>query len=195
MSAQMRHHQILDETQQLVDSEGFYAATIERIAERCGVTRTLIYQQFGSLPKLLVAMVDREFNRAAKGLVEAMNNTPPNKQDQFLFTLAGILDAVDKAPATWRMFLMPSEGGPPELYQHLAKAVEFTHGFLTASFYELKAETTHLTDADPELTVRVMHAIGDELVKLRLKQPEKYSNERLLTQAEWVSRSLFSAKP
>ncbi len=36
--------------------------------------------------------------------------------------VAGVLAADDADPATWRMFLTPSEGGPPELYELLSQA-------------------------------------------------------------------------
>jgi NAD(P)-dependent dehydrogenase (short-subunit alcohol dehydrogenase family) len=43
----------------------------------------------------------------------------------------GVLDAVDANPATWRMFMLPSEGGPPELYERLAQAQAVVRGYLS----------------------------------------------------------------
>ena len=112
MRAEQRREQLLDATRQLVDAEGFAAVTIEAVAQRCGVTRTLVYQQFGSLAGLLVAMVDREYLHAAAGFLAAIRRAPAPGETPFTAALSGVLDAVDAAPATWRMFLMPSEGGP-----------------------------------------------------------------------------------
>ena len=191
MSASARREQIIDSTRKVAVEEGFHAVTIERISKECGVTRTLVYQQFGTLSALLKAMVDREFQVAARGLLRAMQQSPSDKRDQFMFTLEGILNAVDEAPETWKMFLLPSEGGPPELYESLSDAVDFTYKFLGSSLQAVSGEISHLADADPELTVRLMHVIGDELVKLHLKDPDNYPAERVLKQADWVTKALF----
>src|SRR3954470_15810934 len=65
MTASDRREQILDVTHAIVDAEGFHAATLGRIATEAGVTRTVLYHQFGDLPALLVALVDRESARTA----------------------------------------------------------------------------------------------------------------------------------
>jgi AcrR family transcriptional regulator len=191
MSAESRRDQILDITRQVVDAEGFHAVSIERIAIECGITRTLIYQQFGSLSGMLVAMVDREFNHATAGFMLAIQRQPPSDKEQFTAALAGMIDAVDAAPATWRMFLMPPEGGPPELFERLARARKMTLGYIRMALEAIGLETTIIVSDDRELTIRMMYAVAEELVKLRLQDAESYTKARLLSQAEWLSRALF----
>jgi AcrR family transcriptional regulator len=191
MSAESRRDQILDVTRQVVDAEGFHAASIERIAQECGITRTLIYQQFGSLSGMLVAMVDREFQHATAGFMLAIQRQPPSDKEKFTAALAGMLDAVDAAPATWRMFLMPPEGGPPELFERLAKSRALTLSYISMALEASGLETTIIVSEDRELTIRMMYAVAEELVKLRLQDPKTYTTERLLAQAEWLSRALF----
>ncbi len=191
MSAESRRDQILDVTRQVVDVEGFHAASIERIAQECGITRTLIYQQFGSLSGMLVAMVDREFQHATAGFMLAIQRQPPSDKEKFTAALAGMLDAVDAAPATWRMFLMPPEGGPPELFERLAKSRSLTLSYISMALEASGLEKTIIVSEDRELTIRMMYAVAEELVKLRLQDPQAYTTERLLAQAEWLSRALF----
>lgn len=191
MSAESRRDQILDATRQVVDVDGFHAASIERIAQECGITRTLIYQQFGSLSGMLVAMVDREFQHATAGFMLAIQRQPPSDKEKFTAALAGMLDAVDAAPATWRMFLMPPEGGPPELFERLAKSRALTLSYISMALEASGLEKTIIVSEDRELTIRMMYAVAEELVKLRLQDPKTYTTERLLAQAEWLSRALF----
>lgn len=191
MSAEARRDQILDVTRQVVDVDGFHAVSIDRIAKECGITRTLIYQQFGTLSGMLVAMVDREFLHATTGFMLAIQRQPLTNQEQFTTALAGMLDAVDAAPATWRMFLMPPEGGPPELFERLSKARHMTLGYINMALEATGLETTIIVSEDRELTIRMMYAVAEELVKLRLQDPTTYTKERLLAQAEWLSRALF----
>ena len=191
MSSESRRDQILDATRQLVDAEGFHAVSIERVAQVCGITRTLIYQQFGTLAGMLVTMVDREFMRANEGFVQAIMRQPFSDKAQFTSALAGVLEAVDEAPATWRMFLMPSDGGPPELYERLARARDLTRGYINMTLEAMRIETSLIVSTDRDLTIRMMHAIAEELVRLRLQDPVLYTTSRLLAQAEWLSRGLF----
>lgn len=191
MSANARRDQLLDATRELAVAEGFHAVSLERIAQTCGVTRTLIYQQFGSLSGLLLAMVDREIQCAARGLNDALRVQPTQRKVRFVATLAEIFRAVEAAPSTWRMFMMPSDGGPPELYQRLAQAVAYTRKFLDDSLLALDAEVSSLAAADRELTVHLMYAMGEELIRLYLQDPQHYPVERLLKQAERLSGTLF----
>ncbi|WP_200842084.1 TetR/AcrR family transcriptional regulator [Actinomadura sp. K4S16] len=180
LSGPQRRAQILDVTRRIVVEQGYHAVSIERVAEECGVTRTVIYQQFESLPGLLVALVDREIEHAFAGFREAAARPVHPDEDPFTSALAGILDAVDAAPATWRMFMLPAEGGPPELHQRLARARAVTRS-------HLHRITGHA--ADPELSIRVLHAVADELVRLRLTDPDHHSTERLLAQARRIARA------
>src|ERR1700744_3719709 len=101
MRASDRREQILDITHAIVDADGFHAATLNRIATEAGVTRTVIYQQFGDLSGLCVALVDREAARAGAQFAEAVATSEPNEQDGvFGHAFAGVLRAADANPAT-----------------------------------------------------------------------------------------------
>lgn len=187
MSAAQRREQILDCTRRLVDTEGFHAVSIERVASESGVTRTLIYQQFTTLSGLLVALVDREFSRASHAFLRAVLPSSPDHQDRLLSAMANMLQAVDADPATWRMLLMPSDGGPPELYERLAQGRMLTHEYFASLFASLNRDSRLHTSPDPELTVHLMHAMADELIRLHLRDPQRYSSERVLAQFRWIA--------
>src|SRR4051795_4565422 len=107
MRSSDRREQILDVTHAIVDAEGFHAATINRIAAEVGVTRTVIYQQFGDLSHLFIALVDREADRARRQFEAATAQSGEAGADVFAETFAGLLRAADAHPATWRLFLVP----------------------------------------------------------------------------------------
>ena len=73
MSAEDRRDQILDVTKRIVEHDGFLAVNMKRLADEAGITRTLIYQQFGDLTGVLVALIEREF---AKELAVYLRSTP-----------------------------------------------------------------------------------------------------------------------
>lgn len=177
MSAKDRREQILDITHAIVDAEGFHAATPNRIAETAGVTRPVLYQLFGDLAGLFVALVDRESGRAAVQFAQATaqdDNAPD--ADPFRSAFAGVLRAVDSHPATWRLFLFPPEGAPPELHRRIALSQEVVRRFL-----EHELLRAYPTLPDPEYTARIVQAAGRELLQLRLADPEHATTERLIT--------------
>ncbi|MED5814027.1 TetR/AcrR family transcriptional regulator [Mycolicibacterium sp. 050232] len=177
MTADARREQILDVTHAIVDAEGFHAATPSRIAAEAGINRSLIYQQFGDPAGVFVALIDREAARAGTQFAAAIaglensTDTPPLAR-----AFDGILAAVDANPATWRLFLFPPEGAPPELHARLTKAQSVVREFLRRELLR-----TNPGQRDPELTARVMHAAGRELLQLRLSDPDNASPDRIRT--------------
>ncbi|MDZ4381487.1 MAG: TetR/AcrR family transcriptional regulator [Parvibaculum sp.] len=191
MSLEMRREQIIDATRDIADSEGFHAVTLDRVAEVCGISRTVIYQQFGNLSGLLLTMVDREFKKAAEDFLKASERVPAKGQSRYAAGVAGVLEAVDASPATWRMLSMPSQGGPPELYERLGQAREMTEEHLAAGLEKEGFEASRLANPDKELAVRMLLAVSEQFVHLRLTDPQTYTTERLVAQAEWLFRAMF----
>lgn len=187
MRAEDRQEQILDITHAIVDAEGFHAATLNRIAAEAGVTRTVLYQQFGDLPGLFVALVDREAARAGAGFAEAIAENPEPREDEGAFehAFAGVLRAADAHPATWRLFLFPPQGAPPQLHERLAQAQSFVREYFTQVLLSINPDLP-----DPEYTARILNAAGDELLRLRLAEPEEATHERLLAQVRRLTPSL-----
>ncbi|MEP5261974.1 MAG: hypothetical protein ABJQ72_05230, partial [Nitratireductor sp.] len=155
------------------------------------ITRTLIYQQFGNLSGLLLAMVDREYARAAEDFAKAASRTPVKGQSRYAAGVAGVIEAVDASPATWRMLLMPSQGGPPELYERLEQARDLTQEHLASALAAGGVDAANTANPDPELAVRMLLAVSQELVHLRLTRPKTHTPERLVAQAEWLIKVMF----
>jgi AcrR family transcriptional regulator len=177
MSAEGRREQILDVTHAIVDAEGFHAATPIRIADAAGIDRSLIYQKFGDLAGLFVELIDREAARAGAQFAEAISGLDAAGEDQSLvLAFDGVLAAVDAHPATWRLFLFPPQGAPPELSARLAQSQAVVVDFFVT---ELLRRNPALHE--PEYTARILHAAGRELLQLHLSDPQTATVERLRT--------------
>lgn len=176
MPAEARREQILDLTHAIVDAEGFHAATPNRIADSAGVNRSLLYQLFGDLSGLFVALIDREAGRASAQFAAAVStgggdNTESNPA---LRAFDSLLHAVDTRPATWRLFLFPPQGAPPALYERLAQSEAVVREFFVQQLLRFNPDLE-----DPDYTARVLHASGRELLQLRLSEPEQATHDRL----------------
>jgi AcrR family transcriptional regulator len=177
MTAEGRREQILDVTHAIVDAEGFHAATPNRIAARAGINRSLIYQKFGDLAGLFVELIDREAARAGAQFTDAISGLDAAAGDESLvLAFDGVLAAVDAHPATWRLFLFPPQGAPPELYARLAQSQAVVLGFFARELSRISPQLH-----DPEYTARVLHAAGRELLQLHLSDPDTATVDRLRT--------------
>jgi AcrR family transcriptional regulator len=177
MTAEERREQILDLTHAVVDAEGFHAATPNRIAREAGVDRSLLYQLFGDPAGLFVALIDREAARAGAQFAEAISGLDVAVEDQSLvIAFDGVLAAVDAHPATWRLFLFPPQGAPPELYSRLAQAQA-----VVLQFFVDELLRRNPAQHEPEYTARILHACGRELLQLHLSDPQTATQERLRT--------------
>ena len=192
MSATLRRDQILDVALQVAVSEGFYLVTMDRLANETGVTRTLIYQLFGNLPGVLVALMDREFNKGVASFLQSASRYQVGDQEQFVAVMSDLIVSVDAEPAIWRLFLMPPEGAPPELHERLNQSRELVRQFLEQSLLIAKdAGKLELTQIDVDLVIRTMQVVGEELLRLHLHDPVAYNKERLLLQVRKISKLLF----
>ena len=185
MSGQARREQLLDVTADLVAERGFHTLSVEAIAARAGITRAVIYQQFGDLDTLLHAAIERETARAltqvsATALSDLSTGEPI---ELMLESLRAYLQAVREHPARWRLVLMPPEGAPEELHAKIAA------GRATILAQLVGAVRPALRDdggsPDAELTARLLSAISDEYARLVLTDPDAYPIERLLRHARW----------
>ncbi|OBB75887.1 TetR/AcrR family transcriptional regulator [Mycobacterium sp. 852014-52144_SCH5372336] len=177
MRGPQRRQQILDVCLDVVTDEGFHAATIDRIARECGITRTVVYEHFGTLAGMLVALIDREAHRASESFLAAVSSTGSTELVSMSDTVAAVLQAIDADSKTWRLFLFPAEGGPPELYQRLHQARGIVASYILA---RVTASAAHLGVDDVELHARVLHAAADEMVRLHLTDPNEYPIDRLI---------------
>ncbi|MFJ9389039.1 TetR/AcrR family transcriptional regulator [Nocardioides sp. NPDC101246] len=180
MTGQDRREQILDVLLTIVDAEGFHAATPNRVAEEAGVTRPVLYQQFGDMSGLYVALVDREFARAGEQFaagVAALDLSDPSTV--FVGTFRVALDSLATSRATWRLFLFPPQGAPPALHARLEESEAVVRAFLRQGL-----ESVFPSTPDPEMVARLLHASGRELLRMRLEDPTEATEERLIALVE-----------
>jgi AcrR family transcriptional regulator len=188
MSAAQRREQILDVTKELARERGFHQLTIDAVARRAGITRPVVYGRFGDLAGLLNALVDREGERAAAQLAAVLPTdlAGGDPREILVGALRAFLEAVNADPTTWRLVLMPAEGTPEVLQERFVRE----RAAVTAQLATAVGPTFSLGPSgqspDPELTARVLQALSEELARLSLEDPERYSVDRLVEYADWA---------
>jgi AcrR family transcriptional regulator len=194
MAGAERREQLLDAAKAIVDEDGFHAVSIESVARAAGITRPVVYSHFGDLEGLLEALVARESARALAGLAEILPPADPEPGDPraaLLAALDGYLRAVESDPTTWRLVLMPAEGAPAALREHIDRGRDAVVAHLADVVRAGLAPG--LRPPDPELAARTLSAFADELARRRLTDPAGYPRERLVAFARWILESFAAS--
>jgi AcrR family transcriptional regulator len=186
LTAGARREQLLDATRAIVGGSGFHAVSIEGVARRAGVSRPIVYGHFGDLRGLLEALVERENARALAQLADVLPSDDPaaDPAEALLTAFRGYLETVRADPITWRLALMPPEGAPELLREHVVESREAVVAVLTRLLG--RGGAGHPVSPDPPLTARMITVIADESARLLLTDPDEYPIERLLDHARWL---------
>ncbi len=182
LPASERRRQLLDAALDILAEEGFDAVNVESVARRAGVTRPVVYDQFGDLDGLLVALVDREEATALAPLLEILGDQPGLEVDPDSYLVEAVrefLRAVRAAPKTWRVVLMPPDGGSPDMrarVQRSRRTITARVGELIAWGIERRGGPRGV---DVELLARLVVAIGEDGARLLLAHPRRHSPDRL----------------
>jgi AcrR family transcriptional regulator len=206
LPAEIRRRELLDAALDLIYEQGFGAVSVESIARRAGVTRPVVYDHFGDLDGLLMALIEREEQAALAPLLAQMDKAPrePANPDEVLVDepadpdevlVEGVrtfLHAVRANPRTWRLVLMPSRGGSPVLRERIARSRRRLASRLTDLLDWGIARRGGPAGLDRALAARLIVAAGEDAARLTLRHPRRYSPDRLAAITREILR-LFPA--
>lgn len=178
-----RREQLIDAALTVILEHGYGGVSIEAIAREAGVTRPVVYDHFPNLPRLLHAMVEREERYSLEQLEDVVPRLPVDgESDDPGEILAGavrrFLDAVMNRPATWRLILLPLDGTPALVREHVeinrAQILTRIETFVRASI-----NAGQLPDElDVELAARAIRDLGEEAGRTVLTDPARYPPDR-----------------
>jgi len=180
MPPEQRREQLIDAALGVILEQGYGGVSIEAIARAAGVTRPVVYDHFPNLAQLLHVLVEREERYSLEQLDEVVPRDSGEREP--VEVLAGavrrFLDAVKSRPATWRLILLPLEGTPALVREHVeinrARILERIEGLVRWSIdrHELPS------DLDVELTARAIRDLGEQAGRMVLTDPERFSPDR-----------------
>jgi AcrR family transcriptional regulator len=175
-----RREQLIDAALEVILERGYARISIEAIARAAGITRPVVYDHFPNLNRLLHAVIEREERISLEQLDHVVPEAPGDQPPGELLA-AGVgrfLAAVTSRPATWRIILLPLEGTPPIVRQH----VQDGRARVLARIERLVGwaiERGELPrDLDVELTARAIRDFCEQAGRMVLTDPEHYPPER-----------------
>ena len=175
-----RREQLIDAALQVILERGYAKISIEAIARAAGITRPVVYDHFPNLNRLLHAVIEREERISLEQLDQVVPAEPGDQPPGDLLGagLGRFLAAVTSRPATWRIILLPLEGTPPIVRQH----VQDGRARVLARIERLVGwaiERGELPrDLDVELTARAIRDFCEQAGRMVLTDPKRYPSER-----------------
>lgn len=196
MAPEKRREQLIDAALRVIIQHGYEGISIEAIARTAGVTRPVIYDHFPNLGRLLRALIEREENYALTQLAEVVPSTPVDGDPAEVFagSVRRFLDAVAARPDTWRIILLPPEGTPAIVRDH----VEQNRARLVLRLEDLvnwAIERTQIpADLDVEISARAILRLSEEAGRMVLTDPERFSPARYERFVHTVMTLIWSAR-
>jgi len=196
MAPEKRREQLIDAALTVIVEQGYEGVSIEAIARTAGVTRPVIYDHFSNLGRLLRALIEREEAYALAQLAEIVPAAPTEGDPPELFA-AGVrrfLDAVASRPDTWRIILLPPEGTPTMVREHVETNRAQLLGRLTQFVAWAVDQAGIRVELDIEICARAMLRLSEEAGRMVLTDSERFSPERYERFARTVMELIWSGR-
>ncbi|HEY2655532.1 MAG TPA: TetR/AcrR family transcriptional regulator [Solirubrobacteraceae bacterium] len=180
MPPEQRREHLIDAALEVILERGYAGVSIEAIAREAGITRPVVYDHFPNLNRLLHAVIEREERISVDQLAQVVPEDPGDHEPGELL-IAGVrrfLEAVTTRPATWRIILLPLEGTPSIVRDHVEVNRARVLGRLEA-LVRWGVERSKLPhDLDVELTARMIRDWAEQAGRMILTDPGRYPPER-----------------
>jgi AcrR family transcriptional regulator len=192
MSASERREQLLDVALEILCEEGAAALSIDAIAKGAGITRPVVYTQFGDLPGLLDALVEREEKVVLTQLAKAipLNVGEIDPDDVIVGAIDTFLNAVRERPRTWQIVLTPPQGMPRSLHDKVVARREVVIQQITPLVAWGLTKRGGPSGIDYELLARIILVLAEEAGRLTITRPESFTPDKLVEQARVLVSAL-----
>lgn len=187
LDPEARREQLLDAALTVIAREGHGTLSIEAIAQEAGVTRPVVYGTFDDLGALLMALLDRQEQRALQQLLAALPaDVEGADPDVFAVeTVRRLIAAVQRDPVTWRPILVPPASTPEVVRARIDGDRDLVRRRV-AGLVSTGLQARGGPDLDAEVVAHALVAIAEHFGRLLLTQPERFDADRLVATVERV---------
>jgi AcrR family transcriptional regulator len=152
LGPERRRPLILDAALDVFAERGYAGTTMQAIADAAAVTKPVVYDCFANRDELLLALLAREEQHLVVSIVAALPADPAvgTPEQHVLEGLTAFLEAVQKAPRSWRIVFGAQYGAAPVVADRVRAARAFVAEGLRLT---LVKSLPHVTDPDADLPV------------------------------------------
>lgn len=179
MPPTQRREQLLDAALSVIIEQGYEGVSIEAVARTAGVTRPVVYDHFANLGALLQTLIEREESYALSQLAAVLPDSPAGDPPElFAGGVRRFLDAVAARPDTWRIILLPPEGTPAIVREHVEtnrrQMLERLQQFVSWAIEGSRVDGS----LDVEICARAILRLSEEAGRMVLTDAERFSPAR-----------------
>lgn len=175
-----RREQLIDAALNVILEQGYGGISVEAVAREAGVTRPVVYDHFPNLGRLLHALVEREERYSLSQLEEVVPASAEDRDPMELLasSVRRFLEIVIARPATWRVILLPLEGTPSIVRDHVERNRQRILERI-ARLVDAAMQRGELPgDLDVELAARAIRDLGEEAGRMVLTDPKRFTPDR-----------------
>jgi AcrR family transcriptional regulator len=180
MLIEVRREEVLDAALRLLNRGGYQAVTMEAVSREAELAKPRVYAAYPGAEPLLLALVERERERAIAALTDAMPtfDDGANFDDTLVAAATNLLESVAANPESWRLLLLSADGAPGEVRDNFEEARAFALAQLRGLLEWGRDDRPGLTDLDLDLTAISLLAVGEQAARLLVCQPEQFTAQR-----------------
>jgi AcrR family transcriptional regulator len=198
MAPAERREQLLDAALKVVLEQGYARVSIEAIARMAGVTRPVIYDHFPNLGALIQALIAREERYALTQLAEVVPDLRSHPEgDLATFLRVGLphfFESVAGRPSTWRIILLPLDGTPEIVREHVEANRAMVLGRIQ-DIAQAAVDAGELTSKlDVEVTARALMGFAWDAGAMIVTDPEGHGPDRYTTFARVLADQLLARR-
>ncbi|MFD5795946.1 TetR/AcrR family transcriptional regulator [Streptomyces diastatochromogenes] len=182
-----RRAQLLDAALAVIVSDGYDRVSIDAIAKRADVARSVVYGAFENLDALLSALLDRQQARAFARLLETIPGTG-DLRDPAAFvseTVRRMSAMLHEDPDTWRLILLPP-GNMPTVVRDRIEADRERFRLRVEQWISLVLANRSGPELDPQVLAHALVACAEHFGRLALTEPGKFDPPRLIGQVQVI---------
>jgi AcrR family transcriptional regulator len=187
-----RREQLLDAALTVIVSDGYDRVSIDAIAKRSGVARSVVYGAFDNLDALLTALLDRQQARAFERLLRTVPYAD-EPRDPAAFASEAVrrmADMLHEDPDTWRLILLPP-GNMPTVVRDRIEADRERFRLLVEKWLSLALADRSDPGLDAQVLAHALVACAEHFGRVALTEPDKFDLPRLTGQVRVILGALW----
>lgn len=191
-----RREQLLDVALALIVNDGYGRVSIDAIAKRAQVARSVVYGAFSDLDSLLLTLLDRQQERAFTRLLATVPD-PLHTSDPVGFACGAVhrmAAMLREDPDTWRLILLTPASTPPVVHARIEADRERFRRRI-ASWIESAPATPQGPAPDAEVLAHALIASAEHFARLALTSPGTIDATRLAGQLRLLLDAVWPAPP
>lgn len=182
-----RREQLLDAALAVIVSDGYERVSIDAVAKRAGVARSVVYGAFDDLGALLLALLDRQQARAYTRLLATVPDARELRDPGGFAaeTVRRMSAMLHDDPDTWRLILL-TPGTMPAVVRDRIDADRERFRRRVEQWISLAVAGRGEPRLDPQILAHALVACAEHFGRLALTDPGRFTPERLTDQVRLI---------